>query len=217
MTFAFGSFTLGAAMLFSAFKNQSLVSLILGKGGESLSAQHEANQSALADTQAANEANPKASSIPGATVGAVDTYGGFKIPAGTPKHKAVALAKGAAKIVWMSGRFPYSWDGGHSGFCTPGGVGENGGPGFDCSGTWSCVLGVMGIISSPMSSGQMASTFISGPGKYITLWANEVHVFGKFLGVPFATGSDKEAKRGGPAIGNTDSTSGFKECHPKGW
>lgn len=217
MTFAFGSFTLGAAMLYSAFKNQPLVSLILGKGGESLQSQHEA---ALRDVPADNgEVNPKGASVDGpVSKGAVDTYGGFKIPKGTRKSVAVKLAKGAAKIAWMSGRFPYSWGGGHDkGFCVPSGAGEHGGPGFDCSGCWSCVLGIMGIISSPLTSGSMASAFVSGPGKYITLWANEEHVFGTFLGVPFATGSAKEALRGGPAIGNTDDKSGFKECHPKGW
>lgn len=219
MTFAFGSFTLGAALLFSAFKNQSLVSLILGQKGEGISEQGESKPSAVVDVASDNGSiNPKGSSAGGpVTKGAMNTYGGFKIPKGTPAHAAAMLAKGAAKIAYMSGRFPYSWGGGHSGFCVPGGVGENGGPGYDCSGCWSCVLGTMGIISSPLTSGAMASAFEAGPGKYITLWANEVHVFGKFLGVPFATGSDKEALRGGPAIGNTDDTSGFKECHPKGW
>lgn len=45
MTFAFGSFTLGAALLVSAFKNQSLLSLILGEKGQSISSQGESHPS----------------------------------------------------------------------------------------------------------------------------------------------------------------------------
>jgi hypothetical protein len=41
MTFAFGSFTLGAALLFSAFKNMSLIDLVMGRPGESVASQGE--------------------------------------------------------------------------------------------------------------------------------------------------------------------------------
>jgi hypothetical protein len=46
MTFAFGSFTLGAALLYSAFVNQSLVDLIMGRQGQSVSEQGESHPSA---------------------------------------------------------------------------------------------------------------------------------------------------------------------------
>lgn len=221
MTFAFGSFTLGAALLFSAIKNQSMISLILGKPGESVAEQHEKAHEENVYTGNANAGSQGTTAAIGGPVtgGPSETYGGLKIPKGTPAGIAVKLGKGAAKIAWMSGRFPYSWGGGHSTFCVADGRGENGGKGFDCSGCWSCVLGIMGIISSPMTSGAMAGAFQPGPGKYITLWANEEHVFGRYLGVPFATGHAQEAKRGGPAIGNSDdgNKSAYKECHPKGW
>lgn len=41
MTFAFGSFTLGAALLYSAFKNMSVIDLVMGRPGESIAAQGE--------------------------------------------------------------------------------------------------------------------------------------------------------------------------------
>ena len=50
MTFAFGAFTLGYALLASAFKNQSLISLILGEKGESVAEQHEATTAAESNT-----------------------------------------------------------------------------------------------------------------------------------------------------------------------
>jgi ABC-type phosphate transport system substrate-binding protein len=46
MTFAFGAFTLGAALLYSAFKNQSLVDLIMGREGQSISEQGESHPAA---------------------------------------------------------------------------------------------------------------------------------------------------------------------------
>lgn len=214
MTFGYGAFALGAALLYSAFQNSSLIDVILGRKGESISAQGESHPSS--ETVASS---PSGSAAKGPAVAPAGVDKRLKVPTKVPKHIASALAKGAAKITWMSGRFPYSWGGGHEAACKAGGRGENGGPGFDCSGCWSCVLIVMGIITAPMTSGQMAGAFEPGPGKYITLWANNVHVFGRFLGVAFATGSGKEAKRGGPAIGNSDNGSKgeYTECHPKGW
>jgi hypothetical protein len=50
MTFAFGSFTLGAALLVSAFKNQSLISLILGQPGTPISAQGNSQPSVSGTT-----------------------------------------------------------------------------------------------------------------------------------------------------------------------
>lgn len=55
MSFAFGSFTLGAALLFSAFKNQSLVSLILGQPGQSVASQGESHPSAHAPSGSGEE------------------------------------------------------------------------------------------------------------------------------------------------------------------
>lgn len=212
MSFGFGAFTVGAALLYSAFKNESFMSLILGQNkGKSVAEQGESHPSA--------ETSAPVTESGAVTPTAQASGHGLKIPAGTPKSVAAKLSKGIAKILWMSGRFPYSWGGGHSAICQPGGAGENGGPGFDCSGCWSCVLGVMGILSGALTSGAMAEQFAPGPGKYITLWANSEHVFGRFLGVPFATGHAREAKRGGPAIGNSDdgNKAAYKECHPKGW
>jgi hypothetical protein len=45
MTFAFGAFTLGAALLISAFKDQSLVSLVLGQPGKSIEGQGHSDPS----------------------------------------------------------------------------------------------------------------------------------------------------------------------------
>lgn len=222
MTFAYGAFALGAALLYSAFENASLMDVILGRKGESITAQGESHPSSESTGTSTGgsvggglvQSNAKIAA--GAASGAAK---GFRIPKGTSKPIAVKLAIGIEKILSMASKFPYSLGGGHEGICKPGGRGEHGGPGYDCSGCWSCVLGAMGIISAPMTSGSMAEAFAPGPGKYITLWANADHVFGRFLGIRFATGHAREAVRGGPAIGNSDdgNKAAYKECHPKGW
>lgn len=63
MTFAFGSFTLGAALLFSAFKNMSMIDLVLGRPGETIASQgehHPGNESSggVAVTSTEETANP---------------------------------------------------------------------------------------------------------------------------------------------------------------
>jgi hypothetical protein len=204
VSFAFGSFTLGAALLFSAFKNQTLISLILGEPGTSVASQGESHPSASGGSSAGGGSGGSAS---------VANLGNI------PKNIAGRIAKGVAAANKMAGRYPYSWGGGHDTLCVPSGAAEHGGVGFDCSGCWSCVLASMGVITAPMTSGEMASSFAKGPGKYITLYANANHVFGKIGGVWFATGSDKEAKRGGPAWGNNDAGNKreYTICHPKGF
>lgn len=213
MTFAFGSFTLGAALLFSAFKNQSLVSLILGQKGEGISEQGESHPSAVVAETAPTEVGGQGQ------VGARSVAGGesgLKVPAGTPSAKAKGLTKMIAWAVANSHRWPYFYGGGHPQLCKPSGSPA----GYDCSGSWSCLMAQAGIISTPMTSGAMAAAFAPGPGKYITLYANEGHVWGYLLGVPMGTGEEAQGKnRGGFAIGNGDVTNkgAYTECHPKGW
>jgi D-alanyl-D-alanine carboxypeptidase len=84
MTFAFGSFTLGAALLFSAFKNQSLVSLILGQKGEGISEQGESHPSANVSEEP-NTADSLVNNAAGAAAGAIT-----KAPKNVPHTPAEA-------------------------------------------------------------------------------------------------------------------------------
>lgn len=49
MTFAFASFTLGAALLYSAFVDQTLVDLIMGRKGTSIASQGESHPASAAN------------------------------------------------------------------------------------------------------------------------------------------------------------------------
>ncbi|MGH2941066.1 MAG: transglycosylase SLT domain-containing protein [Solirubrobacterales bacterium] len=73
---------------------------------------------------------------------------------------------------------PYSWGGGHDPNFSPGGEGENGGPGYDCSGAVSFVLHQAGVLKEPLTSGNMGSVLAPGPGA-VTVFYNAGHTFMK--------------------------------------
>jgi hypothetical protein len=77
-----------------------------------------------------------------------------------------------------SKNLPYSWGGGHDPNFSPGGEGENGGPGYDCSGAVSFVLHQAGVLDEPLTSGSMGSVLKPGPGA-VTVFYNAEHTFMK--------------------------------------
>jgi cell wall-associated NlpC family hydrolase len=82
----------------------------------------------------------------------------------------------AAADALESKNFPFSWGGGHDASFSPGGEGENGGPGYDCSGSVSYVLHKAGVLDSPLTSGDMGSVLKPGPGA-VTVFYNAEHTF----------------------------------------
>lgn len=125
------------------------------------------------------------------------------------------LQKGINKANQLSGHYPYVWGGGHAR------LGEPSGGGYDCSGAVSAVLGAMGLLTTPLTSGLLANWGLAGEGTFVTVYANEVHTFMK-INVNgtwhwFGTGSDKQAMRGGPAWGNHDpDLRAYSVRHPAG-
>ncbi|MBS1894321.1 MAG: transglycosylase SLT domain-containing protein [Actinobacteria bacterium] len=100
------------------------------------------------------------------------------ISVGKPPKKVVTKfqqIKHAANELESKG-FPYSWGGGHNTDFAPGGDQENGGPGYDCSGAVSWVLHQAGILSEPLTSGNMGSVLAPGPG-LVTVYYNSGHTF----------------------------------------
>lgn len=73
---------------------------------------------------------------------------------------------------------PYIWGGGHGSFSDRG---------YDCSGSVSYVLNAAGVLASPMASGPFMSWGASGPGKWITIYANPGHMWMTVGGLRFDT------------------------------
>jgi cell wall-associated NlpC family hydrolase len=133
--------------------------------------------------------------------------------------KAIALGNGVAlppleapeavKQIIEAGngiaRTPYQWGGGH---------GKWQDTGYDCSGSVSFALAAAGLLSGPLASGPLMSWGEAGKGKWVTIWANNGHVFLEVAGIRFDTSAQRVT--GSRWINETRSTAGFVARHPAG-
>jgi hypothetical protein len=79
---------------------------------------------------------------------------------------------------------PYKWGGGHRSFYDSG---------YDCSGAVSYLLHAAGFLTSPMTSGGLATSWgIPGKGWWITVFANSSHAYMKVAGLRFDTSGNGE-------------------------
>lgn len=129
------------------------------------------------------------------------SWGKGRAPSSAPEtvHKAVAAAN---KI---NGK-PYKYGGGHSSFQDSG---------YDCSGSVSYVLGMAGLLHSPMSSAGFRSYGESGPGKWITIYCRSGHVFMAIGGIRFDTTNQRTEGPGWRQ--DYRAPKGFEARHPTGF
>lgn len=73
---------------------------------------------------------------------------------------------------------PYVWGGGHASFLARG---------YDCSGAVGYVLHAAGLLDQTMVSGQLAYWGEGGLGRWVTVYANNQHVFMVIAGLRFDT------------------------------
>ncbi len=100
---------------------------------------------------------------------------------------------------------PYRFGGGHGTFV------DNA---YDCSGSISFVFAVAGILGTTMTSGEFASWGAPGPGRWITVLANNGHMFMYVAGLRFDTVA--LAQTGSRWDRNPTGTAGFAVRHPVG-
>jgi cell wall-associated NlpC family hydrolase len=141
------------------------------------------------------------------------------VTAGDGVHKATALPNGialppldapeAVRQMIDAGnviaRTPYLWGGGHGKWVDTG---------YDCSGSVSFVLAAAGYLDSPLASGPLMSWGEPGPGKWVTIYANQGHVWLTVAGIRFDTSG--AAQTGSRWQNATRSTAGFTLRHPPG-
>jgi cell wall-associated NlpC family hydrolase len=113
----------------------------------------ELQQMAEAEKAAAAAAQP-------GTIGAAGTV---TPPKAGPEIVARVIA-GANAIA----TFPYVYGGGHASFVDTA---------YDCSGSVSYALAAAGLVGTPLTSGDLESWGVPGPGKYISVYANAGHTF----------------------------------------
>jgi cell wall-associated NlpC family hydrolase len=131
----------------------------------------------------------------------VSSGGHAQTPIGAPDVIARIIAGGNAIA-----KFPYIWGGGHGSFVDSG---------YDCSGSVSYALAAAGILDSPLVSGQFAKWGAPGPGKWVTIYANDGHVFMYVAGLRFDT-SGRDGPFGSRWQTAPRSLAGFEVRHPAG-
>jgi cell wall-associated NlpC family hydrolase len=94
-----------------------------------------------------------------------------------PVKRVIQAANAIAK-------FPYKWGGGHGAWR------DNG---YDCSGSVSFALAGAGLLKSPMTSGGFVDYGEEGPGEWITIYANNGHIFMIVAGLRFDTSGQGRA------------------------
>ncbi|WP_272476092.1 hypothetical protein [Baekduia alba] len=146
--------------------------------------------------QALKHAKRQSTRRPGLTKG-----GNVEVPDGVPAAVAAIFAGGNAIA-----RFPYVYGGGHASFVDTA---------YDCSASVSYALAAAGLLSAPLTSGQLARWGAPGPGKWVTIYANAGHTFMYVAGLRFDTSG-----RAG-AFGSRWQTAprnlrGFTVRHPPG-
>jgi cell wall-associated NlpC family hydrolase len=103
---------------------------------------------------------------------------------------------------------PYIWGGGHGTFVDTG---------YDCSGSISFVFAAAGILKTTMVSGELANWGASGPGKWITVFANNGHTFMYVAGLRFDTVALAETgTRWSNRPADESNLSSFSIRHPVG-
>jgi len=132
-------------------------------------------------------------------------YDGRSASAPSSLPSAVRVAVSAANS--LQGK-PYIWGGGHKFLYDKG---------YDCSGSVSYVLFRAGLIKGPLTAQQFHKYGAPGPGRFLTLFVSDHHVFMSICGLRFDT-SDHGANRGkGPKWRPTArSFPGFEVRHIPG-
>jgi cell wall-associated NlpC family hydrolase len=139
--------------------------------------------------------------------------------AGDGIHKATALPNGialppleapeAVRQMIEAGnviaRSPYLWGGGHGKWIDKG---------YDCSGSVSFVLASAGYLESPLASGPLMSWGEPGPGKWVTIYSHQGHVWMVVAGIRFDTSG--ASATGSRWQNDMRSTAGFVARHPPG-
>ena len=129
-------------------------------------------------------------------------------------HGEIAYAPSNApeavkRAIWASNyivRKPYVWGGGHGSFY------DNG---YDCSGAVSFLLKHAGALSAPAPSRELQSYGEPGPGRWITVYARNGHVFASVAGLRFDTTGPRGDE--GPRWRRDGRwASGFDARHPQG-
>jgi peptidoglycan hydrolase-like protein with peptidoglycan-binding domain len=122
-------------------------------------------------------------------------------PAGAPQAVAQIIAAGN-----QIANAPYEYGGGHTDDFQD--------SGYDCSGSVSFALHGAGLLRAPLDSGEFMSWGDEGPGQWVTIYANEDHMYMVVAGLRFDTSGASAS--GSRWQTEARSSSGYVVRHPPG-
>jgi peptidoglycan hydrolase CwlO-like protein len=128
----------------------------------------------------------------------LNSDGTANAPANAPSAVKAAIAAGNQIT-----NTPYIWGGGHGSFEAAG---------YDCSGSVSFVLHGGGFLDSPLDSTGLMTWGESGPGNWITVYANSGHAFMTVAGLRFDTSGAPPRWQTAPR-----TSAGYVVRHPDGY
>jgi cell wall-associated NlpC family hydrolase len=111
--------------------------------------------------------------LQGGRGGWVESSGMARAPVDAPDAVKRVIAAGN-----QIARSPYVWGGGHGAWQDKG---------YDCSGSVSYALAAGGMLGYTQTSGQLMNWGAPGPGHWLTIYANQGHVFMYVAGLRFDT------------------------------
>jgi peptidoglycan hydrolase-like protein with peptidoglycan-binding domain len=153
--------------------------------------------------------HPDPALIPRSTVAGGSSGGASSNTAGGPGGESGEASSVVARVIAAANEIatrPYVYGGGHGSFQSDG---------YDCSGSVSYALHGGGLLSSPEDSTGLESYGESGPGRYITIYANAEHAYMTIDGRRFDTVAlQEDGSRWSDSLG--DDGGGFVERHPAG-
>jgi peptidoglycan hydrolase-like protein with peptidoglycan-binding domain len=144
------------------------------------------------DTSTAAPAGPKAT---------LNADGTATAPAGAPPQVQQIIQAGNA----IASK-PYSYGGGHTDDFQD--------SGYDCSGSVSYALHGANLLKAPLDSGEFMSWGDDGPGQWVTIYANEDHMYMIVAGLRFDTSGAEDS--GSRWQADKRSSSGYTVRHPPG-
>jgi hypothetical protein len=127
------------------------------------------------------------------------------VPPGAPGRVA-QIIRGANEVA----RKPYVYGGGHGRLARETWIDTA----YDCSGSISFALATAGLTDAPMTSGTLAQWGRPGPGRWVTIYANDGHAFMTVAGLRFDTSGRRET--GSRWQTASRGTAGFTVRHPPG-
>ncbi len=143
--------------------------------------------------------------VPVAPAGPLATLAGERAIAPAAAPPAVKAVIAAANRIRAT---PYVWGGGHARWWDRG---------YDCSGSVSYALHGGGLLEAPLVSGSFATWGEPGPGRWITIYANKLHVYAVIAGLRWDTGGDPTGVTGPRWHAEPPYPQGYVVRHPIGY